>query len=203
MIDTVCCPACRRALRVPHDLLGQLVKCPACEQTFTASEDLEAAPWRPPGRSAGSDVADTFPLAQDEPRRPGDAEERPLRRRSRRREEEEDDRRSQPPRPDKVQAIAILTLVGGILAVFVSLLLMATCIGLAWPGTYFSMVCGIVCIIKGANLLGAHGYRESAPQASAILQIINIINLDVINLTMGILTLVFLNEPEVRRYYRG
>jgi hypothetical protein len=35
------------------------------------------------------------------------------------------------------------------------------------------------------------------------MQIINIINLDVVNCAMGIISLVFLNEPEVRRYFRG
>ena len=92
MIDTVCCPACQRALRVPNDLLGQQVKCPACEQTFTAS-DLQPAAWRPPGRHAEQDVEDRAP-PPPEPARP----------RSRPRhedEEEEPRRRPKPARPDK------------------------------------------------------------------------------------------------------
>jgi predicted Zn finger-like uncharacterized protein len=31
------CPQCRRSLRVTDDLLGRLVKCPACGMTFTVS----------------------------------------------------------------------------------------------------------------------------------------------------------------------
>src|SRR5258708_4436493 len=37
MQSTVPCPSCGRELRVPEDLAGKLVKCPACSQTFTAS----------------------------------------------------------------------------------------------------------------------------------------------------------------------
>ena len=34
------------------------------------------------------------------------------------------------------------------------------------------------------------------------MQIINIINCDMVNLTLGIITLVFLNDPEVRDHLR-
>ena len=101
------------------------------------------------------------------------------------------------------QAIALMTLLGGILAVLVSIALMVTCIGFMWPGTYYSLVAGIFLIVKGAELVGARAHRSAPPQGTAIMQIINVINLDVINLTMGILTLVFLNEREVRGYFRG
>jgi predicted Zn finger-like uncharacterized protein len=45
MQNTIPCPSCGRQLRVPDDLLGKLVKCPACSQTFTAnlSEPTPAA----------------------------------------------------------------------------------------------------------------------------------------------------------------
>src|SRR5262249_1265968 len=33
------CPSCNRKLRVPDDLIGQMVKCPTCATTFTASAD--------------------------------------------------------------------------------------------------------------------------------------------------------------------
>jgi predicted Zn finger-like uncharacterized protein len=43
------CPSCNRKLRVPDDLLGRLVKCPTCSQTFTAAEEGTApAATRPP-----------------------------------------------------------------------------------------------------------------------------------------------------------
>jgi hypothetical protein len=62
---------------------------------------------------------------------------------------------------------------------------------------------GIMAIVKGAALLGRDDWRQSPPRTIAIMQIINIINFDVTNCVLGIITLVFLNEPEVRRYYRG
>ena len=110
-------------------------------------------------------------------------------------------------KPGKVQAIAIMTLVGGILAVVLgaSLLLglATTCIGLLWPGPYFSIVLGIMAIVKGSKLLGREDYLETAPRTIAIMQIINVINCDTINVVLGILTLVFLSDPEVDTYYQG
>ncbi len=95
-----------------------------------------------------------------------------------------------------------MTLVGGILAVMISLLKVPFCFFLIWPGTYFGLVSGILCIIKGTRLLGSQGRFEGPPTATAILQIINVINLDLFNLTLGILNLVFINDLELRSYYR-
>lgn len=117
------------------------------------------------------------------------------------------------PQPGKVQAIAIMTLIGGIIAVLVAMTwgLYGIFAGLATVGigcillipACYSMILGILAIVKGAKLLGRTGYQEAPPRAIAILQIINIISCDAVNLVLGILTLVFLNEPEVSAYYRG
>lgn len=40
----VTCPSCARTLRVPDHLLGQMVKCPACENAFQASVNEGAPP---------------------------------------------------------------------------------------------------------------------------------------------------------------
>jgi len=37
MANTIHCPSCSRELRVPDELIGKKVKCPACSTTFTAS----------------------------------------------------------------------------------------------------------------------------------------------------------------------
>jgi predicted Zn finger-like uncharacterized protein len=50
------CPQCQRPLRVTDELLGRLVKCPACQHTFTAPTSVEPAP---------------VPLAAGEPSEPG------------------------------------------------------------------------------------------------------------------------------------
>ncbi len=100
-----------------------------------------------------------------------------------------------------------MTLVGGILATLLGLWLLIlgalTCIFLAWPGTYYSLVLGILAIIKGAQLLGADAHRQPPPQAIAIMQIVNIVNGDLANCVLGILTLVFLGEKPVQRFFRG
>ena len=48
MPNTIHCPSCSRELRVPDELIGKKVKCPACATTFTASvAGPEAAPPSP------------------------------------------------------------------------------------------------------------------------------------------------------------
>ena len=96
-----------------------------------------------------------------------------------------------------------MTLVGGILALL-------TCFGMAL-GTMFiyipwiySLVLGIMAIMKGGQMLGSNPAPAFASaRAIAIMQIVNIINCDVVNLTLGIITLVFLNDPEVREHLRS
>ena len=105
--------------------------------------------------------------------------------------------------PGKIQAISIMTLVGGIMALL-------TCLGLAM-GTMFlyipwvySLVLGIMAIIKGSQMLGSNPARAfTSAKTIAIMQIVNIINCDVVNLTLGIVTLVFLNDPEVKEHLRS
>jgi predicted Zn finger-like uncharacterized protein len=194
MSDTITCPSCQRTLRVPESLRGQLVKCPTCEQTFTAT---------PP---------DAPPPRQEAPPRPRDHyEDEPPPRRVRRDEWEDDrddydrPRRRGVEKPGKVQAIAIMTLIGGILAVLggLGLTLAGGFICCLWPGTYYGLVMGIMAIVKGSQLLGENAHRSAPPTTIAVMQIINVINGDFVNLTMGILTLVFLSEPEVKRFFRG
>jgi hypothetical protein len=104
-----------------------------------------------------------------------------------------------------VQAIGIMTLVGGILAVlqFLGNGLGSTFICCLWPGLYYALVVGILAIIKGSALIGSRAHLETPPKAIAIMQIVNIINFDVPNCVMGILTLVFLGDPEVQGFFRS
>jgi predicted Zn finger-like uncharacterized protein len=198
---TVTCPDCRRPLRVPDSLLGQTVKCPSCQHTFAAPDSLEDTP--PPRRPSPPPEPPPRPRLDDR-----FEDDRPRRRPADEYDDyEEDRRRGRRPdeRPGKVQAIAIMTLIGGILAVLNSLLGLVFTLGgcLLWPGTYYGLVFGIMAIIKGSQLLGADAHRQPPPQGIAIMQIINIVNLDIANLVMGILTLVFLGEKPVQRFFRG
>src|SRR5438132_2773493 len=90
MASTVPCPSCGRELRIPDDLIGKLVKCPACSQTFTASlsaptpsADVEVPPesYRVADSPSTQNYAGQSPAADYEE----DYEPRPVRSGGRRR----------------------------------------------------------------------------------------------------------------------
>jgi predicted Zn finger-like uncharacterized protein len=59
MPNTIHCPSCSRELRVPDELIGKKVKCPACATTFTATvAGPEAAPPPPAMEEAKTDQPD-------------------------------------------------------------------------------------------------------------------------------------------------
>lgn len=202
---TISCPACRRSLRVPENLLGQAVKCPSCSHTFVAPESAEEQP-----------------MHSAVPPQPHEYSEKPLP--SKRRvlddgyEDDEDEAPRRPRRrrekPGKVQAIAVMMLVGGILATLYGAGLLAYfgIIGVAtfgmgfllclWPGPYYGLVTGIMAITKSSRMLGEKDSRPTPPTGMAIMMIINIINCDMVNLVLGILILAFLADDEVKDYYR-
>jgi hypothetical protein len=182
MPELVQCPSCQRQLKIPDTLLNQRVKCPSCGTPFEASPSVTSTPSAPP------------PPPPPEPP-PSEQVTAPT--------------IAAPPvptsqRPGKVQAISIMTLVGGILAIINFLTVAAASSGVCclWPGLYYGLVVGIMAIIKGAALIGANAAYETPPKTIAIMQIVNIINFDVPNCVMGILTLVFLGDPEVIPFFR-
>ncbi len=106
-------------------------------------------------------------------------------------------------KPGKVVAISIMTLVGGILATISCAVWAVSTLGL-WIPWIYSLVLGIMAIVKGSKMLGSNPAPTVATAKSiAIMQIINIINCDVPNLVMGIITLVFLNDEEVKNWIRS
>jgi hypothetical protein len=111
-------------------------------------------------------------------------------------------RRRRQEKPGNVQAVGIMMLCGGILALVVVLSYLAgtMCIVLVWPGWYFELVVGILMIIRGVNMMNQDD--QGPPRTLAILQILFILNLDIINCVLGIVSLVMLNEPKVQDYYR-
>ena len=108
-----------------------------------------------------------------------------------------------------------MTLVGGIGAILVAIMVtlfylpilgLATlgigCIFIVCP--IYSLIFGIMAIIKGSQMLGTNpAPAYTSAKSIAIMQIINIICCDGLNLTMGIINLVFLNDPEVKDYLRS
>jgi predicted Zn finger-like uncharacterized protein len=128
------------------------------------------------------------------------------RRSLRRREDYDDDydrprRRGGGEKPGSVQVAGIMMLIGGIFGCLVFLGLAATCYGLVWPGTYYSLVVGIMAIVRAAALMGEKAYKVGPSHGIAIMMIVNIINLDFIGMGMGIVALVMLNNEESKRYF--
>jgi hypothetical protein len=201
MPSIIDCPACQGKLRVPAEQVGQPVKVEEEDLPQRYEQDEYVESDRPSRRRASREEEDELPPSpRSVPRRGDDAyeedgednyEEEPRSRRSR-------------VKPGKALAIGIMMLVGGIHAVLLGVGLglgsgFACCL---WPGTYYSLVVGILAIIKGSQLLSARAYEQTPPKAVAIMQIINIVNVDIINCVLGIVALAFLGEPEIRRYFR-
>lgn len=109
-------------------------------------------------------------------------------------------------RTGKTQAIAIMTLVNGILNILagitLTILVVVGTIGfglICSPITILPSVLGIFEIINSTKLMG-HPPRKYDVQTFAILEICTIITLNVVSLIIGILNLVFYNDGETRQY---
>jgi predicted Zn finger-like uncharacterized protein len=104
----ISCPTCQRQLRVPDNLIGELVKCPSCQNTFTA----EAAESRPPREESVREERHS-PIEER-------AEEGEPKRRRRREDDDFDDRPSrrrrradmEPHRGTLILVLGILSLTG-------------------------------------------------------------------------------------------
>lgn len=107
-------------------------------------------------------------------------------------------------KPSNVTAMGVLALVGGIVAIILSIGMGAGSgfVCCLWPGTYYSLGVGILALVRGSALLGPNACLEPPPKTLAILMIINIINGDVANLVIGIIMLTFCNQPEVIAYLK-
>jgi hypothetical protein len=167
------CPSCGGRMTVAPDHVNLPVQCPHCQAVFKAT--------LPEGPAPGPAKRPRPPVVDDA------REPRP---------------RSEPgQKPDKVTVIGGMMLGGGIMALVTALGVGGFSGGMCclWPGTWYAVVVGIMLIVRGANILGA--VPGPSPHGLAIAQIVLIVNFDVINLVLGILAKVFLNEPEVKRYY--
>jgi hypothetical protein len=112
-----------------------------------------------------------------------------------------------PPKPGYVQAIAIMCLVDGILNIFGGLILTAIYIcGVVTiccaPIAIYSIVLGILEVVYATQVLPDPIRAVRPANYLAVMQIVNIINCNMISVTVGILSLVFYNDPKVKEYFR-
>jgi uncharacterized membrane protein HdeD (DUF308 family) len=102
-------------------------------------------------------------------------------------------------KPGKVQAIAIMCLIDGILNILWGIGLIFTLCGA--PLGIYALILGIFEIIYSIKVLPDPIKTNKPNKTLAIMQIVNIITGDVISLIIGIITLVFYNEPAVQQYF--
>lgn len=109
-------------------------------------------------------------------------------------------------KPEKVQAIAIITLVSGILNIIygltITFMIIIGTLGiglLCSPLTILPAILGVFEVISATKLMGKPE-RKFNVQTIAIFEIIAIVAGSVSSLVAGILNLVFYNDPETKAY---
>lgn len=109
-------------------------------------------------------------------------------------------------KPTKVQTMAILVLINGILNVLwggiLALFGVISIIGiLCAPLLILPMILGVFELIYALNLLADPPKVKEPSQVLAILEIVNIIFLNIFSVLVGILSLIFISEAEVKEYF--
>lgn len=109
-------------------------------------------------------------------------------------------------KPGEVTAIAIVTLISGILNITLGLGLIVTfTLGIVTiiciPFALYPIILGILEIIYAARLLPNPPKPVEPAQYLAIMQIIDIVFGNVISLAAGILALVFYSDQKVKDYF--
>ncbi|MDP2311385.1 MAG: hypothetical protein Q8P41_00655 [Pseudomonadota bacterium] len=115
--------------------------------------------------------------------------------------------------PGKVQAIGVMHLIGGIFNLIIAAMWVLA--GLSWGvatlGIGFVMCCpvllylpvGILEIVSGVRHLSSDHSGLQPPKGIAIVEICMILTCSTFSMIFGILTLVFLSDPEVTAYYES
>jgi hypothetical protein len=108
-------------------------------------------------------------------------------------------------KPGLVTAIAVMTLLNGIVNIFwgltVSVALIWTLV--CWPIGILQTVLGIFEIIYAAKLLGNPPQPVQPGNNLAVMEIVCILTGNVFSMIVGILALVFYNDLTVKNYFAG
>ena len=104
-------------------------------------------------------------------------------------------------KPGQVQAIAIYTLVVGIINILT---------GIGWGISLIGLPVGIYCIVLGileilyATKIMATPIKVDKPaKYIAIMEIVNVISFNLVSVAAGIVSLVFYNDEKVKAYFAG
>ena len=108
-----------------------------------------------------------------------------------------------PVKPGKVQAIALMTLVNGIVNIFWGLGATAGLLWtiFCWPFGAFPLVLGILEIIYAVKLLSNGPEPVQPARHIAVMEICNILYGNALSLIVGIIVLVLYEDPEVKTFY--
>ena len=119
-------------------------------------------------------------------------------------------------KPGKVQAVAIMTLIDGILNIIVAiswgLLIIGGIVGTLGLGFFllfccpipiYAVVVGVMEIIYATQIMPEPPTTREFPQYLAIMQIVNILSGNILSIVTGILALVFAKDPEVIAYFES
>jgi len=111
-------------------------------------------------------------------------------------------------KPGKLQAVGILVLINGILNILsagvITLLIVIGTLGiglLCLPILILPLILGVFEIIYGANLIPEPSRVDRPNQTLAVLEIACILYGNVLSLAVGIISLVFYSDPEVKTYF--
>ena len=109
-------------------------------------------------------------------------------------------------KPGLVTAIAVMTLTSGVINLFWGFVASATALGtivgvICLPITILPTILGVFEIIYAAKLLSTQPEAVKPSQPIAIFEILMLFYFNVFSLIVGILTLIFYNDPSVKEYF--
>lgn len=109
-------------------------------------------------------------------------------------------------KPTKLQTMAVLVLVNGILNIvwggILALLGVLSLIGiLCAPLLILPMILGVFELIYAINLMAEPPKVKEPSQAIAILEICDIFFLNIFSVVVGILSLIFISDEEIKEYF--
>jgi hypothetical protein len=109
-------------------------------------------------------------------------------------------------KPAKLQTMAVLVLINGVLNIvwggILALLGVLSLIGiLCAPILLLPMVLGVFELIYALKLLADPPRVTKLSQAIAILEICNFLFLNIFSVVVGVISLIFMNEDEIKDYF--